>query len=111
MVTPQTDRSWFPALGKGLATLGLVLTLVACGSPVAPSLAADRSGAARPRGAGAIALQRLHQRPYQRAAGETASNATTSQFDFTGTLASNSGKGTVYIKEFGTTGCGISLFT
>ncbi len=43
--------------------------------------------------------------------GKTASNATTSQFDFTGTLASNSGKGTVYIKEFGTTGCGISLFT
>jgi len=40
-----------------------------------------------------------------------ASNATTSQIDFTGTLASHSGKGTVYIKEFGTTGCGISLFT
>jgi len=43
--------------------------------------------------------------------GKPTSNATTSQIDFTGTLASNSGKGTVYIKKFGTTVCGVSIFT
>ncbi|HEY8602265.1 MAG TPA: hypothetical protein VIL85_27820 [Thermomicrobiales bacterium] len=43
--------------------------------------------------------------------GKTTSNAATSQIDFTGTLASNSGKGTVYIKKFGTTVCGVSIFT
>lgn len=35
----------------------------------------------------------------------------TYQIDFTGDLASNPGKGTVYVKKFGTTACGVSIFT
>lgn len=43
--------------------------------------------------------------------GKTTSNATASQIDFTGALATTIGKGTVYVKKFGTTVCGISIFT
>ena len=35
----------------------------------------------------------------------------TSRIDFVGALASNPGKGTVYIKKFGSTVCGVSMFT
>lgn len=39
------------------------------------------------------------------------STGDTSRIDFTGALGANQGKGTVYIKKYGTTVCGVSLFT
>jgi len=39
------------------------------------------------------------------------STADTSRIAFTGALAAKQGEGTVYIKKFGTTACGVSMFT
>jgi hypothetical protein len=39
------------------------------------------------------------------------STGDTSRIDFTGALGSNQGKGSVYIKKYGTTACGVSMFT
>ncbi len=39
------------------------------------------------------------------------SKGDTSRIDFIGALGSRQGKGTTYIKKFGTTVCGVSLFT
>lgn len=237
-MTPQTHTSWFPALGKGLATLGLIFTLVACGgatttetsgsliapSPtatatiaptatipptatLAPTLTVAPTATALPTTATPAATATTAKTPTRaltptaaatRAAttptarpvlsptappaagtnivrdedgrcqltlipgytvdsagdgfdaddengigvlssaagrsetpealaqslyggftsvltavqqGKMTSNATTAQIDFTGALASNTGKGTVYIKKFGTTVCGVSIFT
>ena len=43
--------------------------------------------------------------------GKVTTGSTSSQIDFTGALAANAGKGTVYVKKFGTTVCGVSIFT
>jgi len=43
--------------------------------------------------------------------GQPSSTGDTSRIDFAGSLASNPGKGTIYVKKFGTTVCGVSLFT
>jgi hypothetical protein len=43
--------------------------------------------------------------------GQVTNTADTSQIDFTGTLGTQPGKGTVYVKKFGTTVCGLSVFT